>query len=138
MARDLGKNLSRARIIIALIGLATSVYLALIATFGISAACPAGQIINCDAVLGSAYARTFGVPNGYLGIAFFIAALALIYLKKTEPLVLVNAVGSGFVAYFVYAEYMIGSICIYCTLVHICTLLLLAISLYELRGAKGT
>ncbi|MDE1874331.1 MAG: vitamin K epoxide reductase family protein [Candidatus Micrarchaeota archaeon] len=134
-ARKLSNRLSLARIAIVVVGLLSSVYLAYSATFNVPVACPTTQLINCDAVLGSAYANTFGVPNGYLGIAFFLAVLALIYLKKPEPLALLNAAGIAFVAYFIYAEYRIGSICLYCTLVHVCTLALLAISLYEISGS---
>lgn len=131
---ELGKRLAYTRIAIAIIGLLASIYLAYSATFNVPVACPTGQLINCDAVLGSIYAKTSGIPNGYLGVAFFIAVLALVYFRKPEPLALLNAAGMGFVAYFLYAEYLIGSICIYCTIVHACTLALLLISVYELRG----
>ena len=133
-AKELSRRVAYSRMAIAAIGLLTSIYLALAATFSITVACPAGQFINCDAVLGSVYAKTFGIPNGYLGIGFFLLVLALIYLRKPEYLVLLNAAGAGFVAYFIYAEYLIGSICIYCTLVHVCTIALLAISIYEISG----
>ncbi|MDE1855512.1 MAG: vitamin K epoxide reductase family protein [Candidatus Micrarchaeota archaeon] len=132
--REIGRRLAYARILIALIGLVTSAYLAYTGTFNLPVACPEGQFINCAGVLGSVYAKTFGIPNGYLGVAFFLAVLALVYLKRPEYLALLNAAGMGFVAYFLYAEYLIGSICLYCTLVHLCTLALLVISVYELRG----
>ncbi|MCL5239530.1 MAG: vitamin K epoxide reductase family protein [Candidatus Marsarchaeota archaeon] len=138
MSRELGKKLHYAQIALAIIGLLSSLYLSYSAAFNVQVACPTTGVINCANVLSSQYAKIFGVPNGYLGVLFFIAVLGLIYLKKQEPLALLNAVGAGFVAYFLYAEYLIGSICIYCTLVHICTICLLAISVYELRGATGT
>jgi len=133
-AKEFGKTLAYTRIVIAAIGLLTSAYLAIIATFNVPAACPNIGPISCETVLSSSYAKIFGAPNGYLGIAFFLIVLSLIYLNKPEYLALFNAVGIGFVIYFVYAEYRIGSICPYCTLVHACVLALLALSVYELRG----
>jgi uncharacterized membrane protein len=133
-ARDLGKRLWYARIALAIIGLLSSVYLSYSAAFDVQVACPTAGVINCGAVLNSVYAKTFGIPNGYLGVLFFAAVLALIYLKRAEPLAVLNAIGIGFVIYFVHAEYVLGSICVYCTIVHICTAALLAISLYEISG----
>ena len=133
-ARDLGKKLWCARIALAIIGLLSSIYLSYSAAFDVQVACPTTGIIDCGAVLNSVYAKTFGIPNGYLGVLFFAAVLALIYLKRPELLAALNAIGIGFVIYFVHAEYVLGSICIYCTIVHICTVALLAISVYELGG----
>lgn len=132
--RELSKKLAYARIAFVLIGLITSLYLAYSATFNMPVACPKGQFIDCASVLSSPYAKTFGVPNGYLGVLFFLAVLAFVYLKRAELLALLNALGMGFVIYFLYAEYMVGSICLECTLVHICTVALLLISLYEIGG----
>ncbi len=133
-ARELGKRLSQARIALAIIGLLASIYLSYSAAFDVPVACPTVGILNCGSVLSSVYANTFGIPNGYLGVLFFLGVFVLIYLKKPAPLAALNAIGIGFVLYFIRAEYVLGSICIYCTLVHICTIALLAISIYEIGG----
>ena len=132
--RELSKRIAYLRLAIAATGLLASIYLAVLAVFSLAPACPTGQLVNCENVLTSAYSKTFGIPNGFLGIGFFLVVLALVYMRKAEHLALFNAIGIGFVAYYVYAEYLIGSICIYCTLAHVCALALLIISVYELRG----
>jgi len=133
-ARTLGIGLSRARIVLAVLGLLSSVYLSYSAAFNVAVACPTMGLLNCESVLSSQYASTFGIPNGYLGVIFFAAVLLLVRMKKPAYLAALNAIGMGFVLYFVRAEYLLGSICVYCTLVHVCTAALLLISLYEIGG----
>lgn len=130
--KALGKHLRNARIILAIAGLLFSVYLALSTLLSLPVSCPTGQVINCDRVLGSLYAKTFGVPNAYFGVLYFVAVIALAYMNKPALLALLSAAAMGFVAYFVYAEYQLGSICLYCTGAHIAALGIFLITLYEL------
>jgi uncharacterized membrane protein len=129
----LSKRLQYARIALCVAGLLISLYLLIVTTFSLPVACPAGSLVNCDRVLGSVYAKTFGIPNAYLGVGYFVAALLLSFYKKQPKLLaLLTVAGMGFVAYFVYAEYLIGSICIWCTGAHVCALALFLISIYEI------
>lgn len=130
--REPGKRLQNARLIFAVAGLLISLYLAASALFNVPVSCPNSQLINCERLLTSVYSKTFGISNTYLGVAYFVAVLVLSFAKKPILLALLTTAGMGFVAYFVYLEYQIGSICIWCTGVHVCALALFLISIYEI------
>ena len=81
-------------------------------------------------MLTSQYAYILGIPVAVLGIFFFVAELAvLLALKNNDYFIMLSGIGMAFVFYYIYSEYRVGSICIYCTGVHICTLVLLLLSL---------
>ena len=62
----------------------------------------------------------------------FVAQLAVILvLKNNDAFIILGGIGLAFVAYFLYSEYKVGSICEYCTLVHICTLALFIIAVMQ-------
>lgn len=119
---------------IAAVGLLISIYLVLVTYSAAPLVCPDKGIINCENVLTSQYSRILGVPNVILGIVFFVAEIAAIrlYFGK-DPLIVYNAMGMAFVAYYIFAEYMVKSICIFCTGVHVCVLSLLIISILGYR-----
>jgi uncharacterized membrane protein len=122
---------------LALAGLGVSIYLT-IAHFTESTllgCSETGGLVNCTKVTTSPQSYVFGIPVAVLGLAFYLAAVALmspwawrsrryrreIYLIRLASLV----VGIGFVLYLLYAElFIIGSICLYCTSVHAITFLL--------------
>jgi uncharacterized membrane protein len=130
--KGLGKRLQNARMLLAALGLLISIYLAVSSSLNIQVACPSTQLINCSRVLSSLYSTTFGVPNTYYGILFFVLVLVFSYIKQPELLALLNAGGLGFMLYFLYSEYRLGSICLYCTAVHVITFALFLISVYEI------
>jgi uncharacterized membrane protein len=120
--------------VIALAGLGVSIYLT-IAHFTESAliGCSESGAINCQKVTTSPQSFVFGIPVAVLGLAFYVFAVAImspwawrwvrreVYLLRLASVV----VGIGFVVYLLYAElFEIGSICLYCTSVHILTFLL--------------
>jgi uncharacterized membrane protein len=88
----------------------------------------------------------FGVPVAYYGVAFFIAEIAVLLLTFNcrrigegiggDIRIIYNALGVLFVLYLLYAEYVVGHICEYCTAVHIVTVLLFVSSLASIRGTK--
>jgi uncharacterized membrane protein len=96
---------------------------------------------GCTAVITSPQSMVFGViPVAILGLAFYVAAVPLFSpwawrMKRREVHVIRLAsmvVGMGFVMYLIYAElYQIGSICEYCTGVHIVTFLLFCITVFS-------
>ena len=127
---------------LALAGLGVSIYLT-IAHFTQSAllGCAENGLVNCTKVTTSPQSYVFGIPVAVLGLAFFLAAVALmspwawratryrreIYLIRIASLV----VGIGFVLYLLYAElFIIGSICLYCTSVHAITFLLFGLTVF--------
>ena len=128
---------------LALAGLGVSIYLT-IAHFTESTLLGCSEkagLVNCTKVTTSAQSYVFGIPVAVLGLAFFVAAVALmspwawqapryrreIYLIRLASLV----VAIGFVLYLLYAElFIIGSICLYCTSVHAITFLLFGLTVF--------
>jgi len=126
--------------VLALAGLGVSIYLT-IAHFTESAlaGCSESGLVNCTKVTTSPQSYVFGIPVAVLGLAFFVFCVAImspwawrasrreVHLVRIASLV----VGVGFVLYLVYAElFTIGSICLYCTSVHVITFLLFALTAF--------
>jgi uncharacterized membrane protein len=126
--------------VLALAGLGVSVYLT-IAHFTESAlaGCSEKGLINCTKVTTSPQSWVFGIPVAVLGLAFFVFLVAImspwawqarrreVHLLRVASLV----VGIGMVIYLIYAEFIIiGSICLYCTSVHIITFLLFVLTAF--------
>ena len=126
---------------LALFGLGVSIYLT-IAHFTEShlAGCTETKgLVNCTKVTTSAQSYVFGIPVAVLGLAFYLFAVAImspwawraarreVHLVRIASLV----VGIGFVLYLLYAElFIIGSICLYCTSVHVITFLLFVLTMF--------
>ena len=129
-----------ATFVLALAGLGVSIYLT-IAHFTESklAGCSESGLVDCSKVTTSPQSYVFGIPVAVLGLAFFVFAVVImspwawrasrreIHLARIASLV----VGIGFVLYLVYAElFTIGSICLYCTSVHVITFLLFVLTAF--------
>ena len=93
--------------------------------------------INCGKVTTSPQSMVFGIPVAVLGLAFyvFLAAIMSPYAWRSGRREIAVArlvslvVGTGFVLYLLYAElFQIGSICLYCTAVHVITFLLFVLT----------
>jgi uncharacterized membrane protein len=105
------------------------------------AGCPSGGngAFNCSAVITSPQSMVFGViPVAILGLVFYVFVAAIMSpwawrMTRREVAWLrlgSMVVGVGFVIYLLYAElFQIGSICLYCTSVHIITFLLFAFTI---------
>jgi uncharacterized membrane protein len=126
--------------LLALAGLGVSIYLT-IAHFTESAlaGCSESGLVNCTKVTTSAESYAFGIPVAVLGLAFFVFGAVImspwawratrreIHLARIASVV----VGIGFVLYLLYAElFTIGSICLYCTSVHVITFLLFVLTVF--------
>ena len=91
--------------------------------------------------------RILLVTVAVLGLAFYVVAVPLFSpwaWRLRWPLVhqlrlASMVVGMGFVVYLIYAELTIGSICEYCTGVHIVTFLLFCITVFSaaIWGLRG-
>ena len=127
-------------LVLALAGLGVSIYLT-IAHFTESAlaGCSESGLVNCTKVTTSPESYVFGIPVAVLGLAFFVFAVAImspwawqsarreVHLARIASMV----VGIGFVLYLVYAElFIIGSICVYCTSVHVITFVLFVLTAF--------
>lgn len=127
-----------------IVGLGVSIYLSIEhATSSTSFACPESATINCLKVTTSTYSKVAGIPVAYLGLAFFVGALAIFSpwgwrirpsMGRMARLASVT-VGLGMVVYLVWAElYRIHAICLWCTSVHVIAFLLFAITLMAEAG----
>ncbi len=117
------------------VGLLSSIYLTVTKYTSLQLACPDTGVIDCTNVLTSQYASLYGVPNVILGVVFFVVMFAVITLvKNKDAFVILSGIGMAFVLYYIYAEYMVRSICIYCTVVHISTIALLILALINSNG----
>jgi uncharacterized membrane protein len=99
----------------------------------------------CVLVQTSSYAYVFGIPMALLGVVFFAFMIVMCSppaWTSEKPVIrlarLVSVViGILFVLYLVFAEVVkLGRICPYCTSVHIITLLLFCLIVFDAAGAK--
>ncbi len=90
--------------------------------------CPASGPINCGAVTSSHYSHVFGVPVALLALLWFgiITYLALACPSYFPYLLFpLWVAGVAMVGYLVSVEvFEIHAICLYCSLAHICAILL--------------
>lgn len=118
-------------LVLTLLGLADATYLTLTHyTTVVPLACNSNGLVNCLKVTTSPESYVFGIPVAVLGLAFFAAMVPMnlpVAWRSTSALVArarlaMVVVGVGFVLYLVSAElFEIGSICLYCTGVHVIT-----------------
>jgi uncharacterized membrane protein len=124
----------------ALAGLVDSVYLAYL-SLSPPTSCPVGDfsIFSCNEVIYSQYAHIYGVSVALLGLGWFIIACGLILIAWRDErfmrgVVVWSILGAVGVAGFVYTEiFLLGSICVLCTIAHLAGLAILALSIASVR-----
>jgi uncharacterized membrane protein len=122
-----------ASLIVALVGLGVSAYLtAEHFSSGVTLACPESATINCQKVTTSHWSHVGPIPVAVLGLVFFtgMSALCLPWLWKWRALDPVRVTGALLgvltAVVLVWIElFRINAICLWCTAVHVCTLVLL-------------
>jgi uncharacterized membrane protein len=109
-------------------------------------ACPEGGTINCELVTTSAQSKFLGIPVAVLGLLWSAAMVALTTpaawrSRRRRPeiriarLALVS-IGMCFVVWLVYAElFVIGAICLWCTVVHAVTFALFVLLMLDAARA---
>jgi uncharacterized membrane protein len=127
--------------VLALAGLGVSTYLTVAHfTEATLAGCSETKgLVDCTKVTTSPQSYAFGIPVAVLGLAFYVFVVAImspwawrsarreIHLVRMASLV----AGIGFVLYLLYAElFTIGSICLYCTSVHVITFVLFVLTAF--------
>jgi uncharacterized membrane protein len=132
--------LQLATFLLALAGLGVSIYLTIAHfTESVLAGCSEKGLVNCTKVTTSAQSYAFGIPVAVLGLVFFLFMVAIMSPwawrsgRREIHLIRLAAVvaGIGFVLWLLYAElFIIGSICLYCTSVHVITFLLFALTAF--------
>ncbi|MDE2071635.1 MAG: vitamin K epoxide reductase family protein [Patescibacteria group bacterium] len=138
------KNLITPSILLALalIGLGDTLYLAYFQYLNLIPTC---AISGCEQVLTSVYSKFFGVPWSYIGLVYYVYALALGVLLTIEPrsralrLAALAYFGTG-VLYSCWAIFyiqlgLIHALCQYCALSALTTLALFITSLWHWRAS---
>lgn len=129
-----------AALVLALAGLLVSAYLTVehytsAGTF----ACPESATVNCVKVTTSAYSALLGAPVALLGLLFYVVmsalSLPLAPLRSAAAVRLrlaLACVGVVFVIYLVWAElFRIDAICLWCSAVHVITIGLFGVLVYD-------
>jgi uncharacterized membrane protein len=133
-------------LLLCLVGLGISIYLTYEHFTGNkSLSCPDTGKVNCLKVTTSEWSKVAGVPVAVFGLIFFVGmtVLCLPWLWRFPQLDLLRVVGVivgiGSALYLVWVElFRVDAICLWCTGVHIVTLLLLGAVLWtnsEVRAA---
>ncbi|HEY5110166.1 MAG TPA: vitamin K epoxide reductase family protein [Acidimicrobiales bacterium] len=117
-------------------GLGASIYLTITHFEPKALACVSNATFNCEKVTQSPQSEIFGIPVAILGLVFFVPMLLLCLPvawrtadRRIHLARLVMAVtGVGMIIYLIIAElFLIKAICLWCSSVHIATLLLFII-----------
>jgi len=120
------------------LGIAVSAYLTVEHyTNSTSFACPETAAINCLKVTTSRWSVIAGVPVAVLGLAYFVVMTALVAIPRRAAALralrlLGAAAGMVMVFYLVYVElFRVDAICLWCTGVHVLTLIVFATVLWR-------
>jgi uncharacterized membrane protein len=135
-----------ASLAIALLGLGVSTYLTVEHyTASTVLACPEGSVINCAKVTTSSYAKVGSMPVALLGAVYFLVCVALClpgsWQFRQLDAVRIAAAGVGVLSslYFVWVElFRLDAICLWCTIVHLSTLVLLGAVLWTTTGIRSS
>ena len=127
--------------ILSVLGLGVAAYLAYVETQAASAVC--GPVGDCNAVQSSSYARVLGVPIGLIGVAGYVAILAVwAWARRSASalpvvlLVLMTGFGVAFSIYLTYLElFVIRAVCMWCVTSAVVMTLLLLVSVWLAVGA---
>lgn len=128
--------------LVSLLGVAVSAYLT-VEHFTASAtfACPETATINCQKVTTSQWSHVGPVPVAVLGLLFFAGMAVLCSpaawrVRAAAPVRVAGAALGVLVAlYLVWIElFRVDAICLWCTVVHLCALVLLATVLWTSTG----
>jgi uncharacterized membrane protein len=125
--------------VLALAGLGVSIYLtyAHYTESALAGCTETTGVVNCGKVTTSAQSVVFGIPVAVLGLAFYVFVAAIMspwaWMARRREIGMLRlasmVVGIGFVLYLLYAElFDIGSICLYCTSVHVITFVLFVLT----------
>jgi len=139
------KKIDLTAIVVAIIGLAVSIYLSVVKLANQDVLCFKGMG-DCQVVTNSAYSVWRGIPIAYLGTAGYILILGLLVLKQVQKhasssimlaLFGITAFGALYSLYLTYVElFIIHSVCPWCLTSAIAMLLLFIYSAIMLGRSK--
>jgi len=125
-----------ASLLLCIYGLGASIYLSITHFDPKALACVSNSTFNCEKVTQSPQSAIFGIPVAFLGLAFFVpmllACLPVAWRAADRRIHLARlfmaVTGVGMIIYLIIAElFIIKAICLWCSSVHIATLLLFII-----------
>ncbi|MDI3299336.1 MAG: vitamin K epoxide reductase family protein [Bacillota bacterium] len=109
-------------------GLAVSGYLTALHWAPRALACPNAGLVDCASVLNSASSVWWGIPVAVWGLLWFLVAGALALRAPAGVRLLWSGAGALVVVALVYTElFVIGAVCLWCTVVHLLVLALFAL-----------
>jgi uncharacterized membrane protein len=125
--------------ILLILGIIDGIYLTIVHFIPQALKCPViGTVVNCDAVLTSAYSNIFGVPLAVIGLIWVAAALVLLFYGKDDVVRNVWLIfGLGGVLYSFSAQYLLEKICIYCLFLDLIIILVIYSFLHKEKIKKG-
>mgnify|MGYP001772668074 CR=1 FL=1 len=102
--------------------------------------CSINPEVSCEPVIMSSYSTLLGIKLYYYGMVFFSLVIILALLsKKSEKITgylisYISVIATGISVYLIYSEiFLIGHICILCTIGHISIFAILIISLLRFK-----
>ncbi len=120
-------------LLLSIYGLGASIYLTITHFEPKALACVSNSQFNCEKVTQSPQSEILGIPVAMLGLAFFVPMLVLclpaawrsanrwIHIARLA----LSVTGVGMIIYLISAElFVIKAICLWCSSVHIVTLIL--------------
>lgn len=99
-------------------------------------ACPENATLNCVKVTTSRWSIIAGVPVAVLGLGYFIVMCTLLLIPSARGVDLVRLAGASagvlMVLFLVYVElFEVDAICLWCTAVHVLTVVMFAAVLWQ-------
>jgi uncharacterized membrane protein len=125
-----------ATLLLCIYGLGASIYLTITHFEPKALACVSNSTFNCEKVTQSPQSEIFGIPVAILGLIFFVPMLLVClppaWRAADRRIHLVRlalaTTGVGMIIYLIIAElFIIKAICLWCSSVHIATLILFVI-----------
>ncbi|MDA8204711.1 MAG: hypothetical protein M0Z36_01480 [Thermaerobacter sp.] len=115
---------------------AVGMYLTVTTLTHTTVACPAapGGLINCGRVLSSSGSTIFSVPLAAYGLVWTVSRSLL---RRLSALVAWSLVGFGGVAWGLSHEWMVGSLCLWCTIMQILIVAAVGIQLGLLKARRS-
>lgn len=101
--------------------------------------CNINSVVNCNAVVSGAVAKTLGIPTPLYGLVGYIFILYAAIVKNRKLLLFMATFGLVFCAYIAYEElFVLHTICPVCIGCQIDMLLTFILSLFLLKDTAAT
>ncbi len=114
------------------IGAVISAYLIYVHYFPGALICPNAGIISCATVLASSYSVVFGIPLAVYSLAWFVLALLFTQHRRLKHAAGIwMLIGIGGIIYSIFAMYMVGKACIFCSTLDV--IIAISLALFFMR-----